>query len=78
MEPSKRQEALEALLTLATHDREFLRGMRTDPESTLQRHGFALNETEMDFVRSRLEDGADLNDERFLRQLRQQANVMRW
>jgi hypothetical protein len=42
-----RLEALRALTILAVHDEEFRREMWDDPEGTLERYGFALNDTEM-------------------------------
>jgi hypothetical protein len=42
-----RLEALRALTILAVHDEEFRREMWDDPEGTLDRYGFALNDPEM-------------------------------
>jgi len=47
-----RLEALRALTILAVHDEEFRRGMWDDPESTLTRYGFALNDQELEQVRN--------------------------
>jgi hypothetical protein len=45
-----RLEALRALTILAVHDEEFRREMWDDPEGTLGRYGFALNDAEMEQV----------------------------
>jgi hypothetical protein len=74
----KRYEALMAVLTLATNDREFLRGMRTEPEATLWRYGIVLSPSEMALVRGQLEERSDLRDEEFLRQVSRQVTAMRW
>jgi hypothetical protein len=47
-----RLEALRALTILAVHDDEFRRGMWDDPEGTLTRYGFVLNDQEMEQVRN--------------------------
>jgi hypothetical protein len=47
-----RLEALRALTILAVHDEEFRRGMWDDPEGTLTRYGFALNDQELEQVRN--------------------------
>ena len=49
MEPMEeiRLEALRALTILAVHDEEFRSQMWDDPEGTLVRYGFALNDAEM-------------------------------
>ena len=54
MEPMEeiRLEALRALTILAIHDEEFRHAMWVDPEGTLDRCGFALNDAEMAQVNS--------------------------
>jgi hypothetical protein len=47
-----RLEALRALTILAVHEEEFRRGMWDDPEGTLTRYGFALNDQELEQVRN--------------------------
>jgi hypothetical protein len=47
-----RLEALRALTVLAVHDEEFRRRMWDDPEVTLDRYEFALNDPEMAQVNS--------------------------
>ena len=45
-----RLEALRALTILAVHDEQFRRGIWDDPEGTLKRYGFDLNDPEMSQV----------------------------
>lgn len=78
MEERMRQEALMTVFILATNDSTFLSRVRRDTEATLWRYGLALNPAEMDLVRRHLADGADLDDEQFMRRLSEQMNVMRW
>jgi len=52
----------QALTILAIHSMDFVRGMRTDPEATLEAYGFALNPAEMRFVRNYLAENASLDD----------------
>jgi len=47
-----RLEALRALITLASHDDEFRRGVWEDLEGTLTRSGFALSDQEIAQVRN--------------------------
>jgi len=54
-----RLEALKALTVLVIHDDEFRREVWDDPEGTLTRYGFALNEREMAKVRGFHEALAD-------------------
>lgn len=75
---TKRYEALMAVLTLATNDRDFLRRMRNEPETTLWEYGLVLSPPEMELVRSHLHEGSDLGDQEFLRQVSRQINAMRW
>jgi hypothetical protein len=42
-----RLEALRALTILAVHDEQFRQEVWDDPEGTLDRYGFALNDSEM-------------------------------
>jgi len=42
-----RLEALKALTILAIHDEQFRTGVWDDPEGTLTRYGFLLNDQEM-------------------------------
>ena len=42
-----RLETLKALTVLAIHDDQFRSGIWDDPEGTLARYGFALNDLEM-------------------------------
>jgi hypothetical protein len=46
-----RLEALKALTVLVIHDDQFRREVWVDPEGTLTRYGFALNDREMAKVR---------------------------
>ncbi|MDQ3861969.1 MAG: hypothetical protein M3317_00400 [Actinomycetota bacterium] len=46
-----RLEALKALTVLVIHDEQFRRSVWDDPEGTITRYGFALNEREMAKVR---------------------------
>lgn len=75
---TKRYEALMAVLTLATNDREFLRKMRNETETTLWQYGLVLSPAEMDLVKSHLREGSNLGDQEFLRQVSQQVRAMRW
>ena len=47
-----RLETLRALTILAVHDEGFRRGMWDNPEGTLDRYGFVLNDPEMAQVNS--------------------------
>jgi hypothetical protein len=47
-----RLEALKALTVLVIHDDQFRREVWDDPEGTLTRYGFALNDREMARVRN--------------------------
>jgi hypothetical protein len=47
-----RLEALRALTILAVHDEQFRHEMWDDPEGTLNRYGFALNDPELEQVRN--------------------------
>jgi len=66
-----RQGVEQVLVTLAIHDEDFVRGVRADPESALWSYGFALNPTEMRFVKDYLGENADLTDREIVEKLQQ-------
>jgi len=61
----------QALILLAIHDMDFVRSVRADPELALWNYGFALNPTEMRFVREFLGENAELTDSEIVEKLRQ-------
>ncbi len=86
-EEIRRDKALEALAILSTgdftrleedlvHPDHFLKGMRTDVESTLWDYGFALSPQEMQDVRAFLEETASLSDEEFVGRIK--SRKKRW
>jgi hypothetical protein len=86
-EEIKRDKALEALAILSTgdftlleedlvHPENFLKGMRTDVESTLWDYGFALSSQEMQDVKAFLEETASLSDEEFVERIK--SRKKRW
>ena len=86
-EEIKRDKALEALAILSTgdftlleedlvHPEHFLKGMRTDVESTLRDYGFALSSQEMQDVKAFLEETASLSDEEFVERIK--SRKKRW
>jgi hypothetical protein len=76
MEERIRPGVEQALLTLAINDIDFVRSVRADPESALSSYGFALNPTEMEFVKNYLGENANLSDEEIV-QVLQQPQPMR-
>jgi hypothetical protein len=87
IEEIKRDKALEALAILSTgdftlleedlvHPEHFLKGMRTDVESTLWDYGFALSPQEMRDVKAFLEETARLSDEEFVERIK--SRKKRW
>ena len=86
-EEIRRDKALEALAILSTgdftlleedlvHPDHFLKGMRTDVESTLWDYGFALSPQEMQDVRAFLEETASLSDEELIGRIK--SRKKRW
>jgi hypothetical protein len=86
-EEIRRDKALEALAILSTgdftlleedlvHPDQFLKGMRTDAESTLWDYGFALSSQEMQDVEAFLEETASLSDEEFVERIK--SRKKRW
>jgi hypothetical protein len=86
-EEIKRDKALESLAILSTgdftlleedlvHPEHFLKGMRTDVESTLWYYGFALSSQEMQDVKAFLEETASLSDEEFVGRIK--SRKKRW
>jgi hypothetical protein len=82
-----RDKALEALAILSTgdftlleedlvHPDQFLKGMRTDVESTLWDYGFALSSQEMQDVKAFLEETTSLSDEEFVERIK--SRKKRW
>ncbi len=61
----------QALTILAILDMDFLRSVRADPESALWGYGFALNPSEMSFVRDYLAEQAGLSDSEIVDRLQQ-------
>ena len=45
------QETLADLMDRWTNDAEFRKQMRSDPEGTIRRHGFELDQSELDAVK---------------------------
>ena len=64
-----RQEALNALATLATHDPGFMARAFDDLEGTLERYGFTLNAQEMQVLRD-FQDSVRRSDEQVIGLLR--------
>jgi hypothetical protein len=64
-----RLEVLKGLTILAIYDDQFRRGVMSDLEGTLSRYGFALNDYEMERLRSGREGVADMSDEELVRVL---------
>jgi hypothetical protein len=57
-----RLEALKGLTILAIHDDQFRSAVMEDLEGTLSRYGYALNDAEMERVRSAHEEFAGMTD----------------
>jgi hypothetical protein len=73
----ERDGAAEALFLLLASDEEILEGLRTNPETTLWNHGFALSPREMEIVRGAIESTSKLTFEETLKEL-QRSRVRRW
>jgi hypothetical protein len=70
----ERDEVALALFILSINDVQFLKGLRTDPGSTLWRHGFALSPKEMETVRDTFADKeiSYLKDEEIIEKARRE------
>lgn len=71
-EAFRRDEALVALAVLSIYAPGFLYELRTNPESTLWRYGFALSPDEMREARDYFAERASLSDDEIVRGLREQ------